>query len=109
MMEPEQLRELATNAQLDHWPPHLGVRTEAEKIEYLAKALESVNDYEAQIEAITAERDDLADQVTKLEDKLCDQEDRTDKIDALRDKVGEAEGVLADIKLDLEELKAKRA
>lgn len=108
-MDAEQLRELATNATLNHWPPHLGVVSDADKIQYLADALRSVDDYEAQIEAITAERDSLAEQVTQLEDRLYDQKDRVDKIDALRDKVVEAEGVLADIKLDLEELKAKRA
>ena len=107
-MEADQLRELATNAQLDHWPPHLGVKTDAEKIEYIAQALKSVDDYEAQIEAIAAERDDLADQVTGLEDKLYDQNERIDKIEGLMEKVAEAEGVLADIKLDLEELKARR-
>lgn len=31
--------ELILNAQLDHWPPHLGVRTDAEKIQYLAQRL----------------------------------------------------------------------
>jgi predicted nucleic acid-binding Zn-ribbon protein len=107
-MDSNQLRELATNAQLDHWPPHLGVRTDAEKIEYLVKALRSVDDYEAQIEEIAAERDSLADQVTQLENKLYDQEDRVDKFDELRGKVSEAEGVLADIKIGLEELEAKR-
>lgn len=107
-MDANQLQELALNARLNHRPPHLGVRTDAEKIEYLAQALSSVDDYESQIEAIKAERDDLADQVTRLEDKISDQDERVDLIDALRDKVTEAEGVLADIKLDLEELKAKR-
>lgn len=104
------LRELANNARLNHWPPHLGVRTEAEKIEYLAQALESVDDYESQIEEIRVERDDLADQVTTLEDKLYNQDERADKLEALMDKVAEAEHLLADMKLDIEELlKAKRA
>ena len=107
-MDPNQLHELASNARLNHWPPHLGVTTDAEKIEYLAKALESIDDYEAQIEEVTTERDSLADQVTQLENKLYDQEDLVDKIDSFMDKVVEAESVLADIKLDVEELKASR-
>ena len=38
-MDAEQLQQLATNAQLNHWPPHLGVTTDAEKVEYLAQWL----------------------------------------------------------------------
>lgn len=47
-MEPNQLHELATNVELNHWPPHLGVRTDAEKIQYLAARLrEAANEYES--------------------------------------------------------------
>lgn len=60
-MEADQLRELATNAQLDHWPPHLGVRTEAEKIEYLAWHLEETanraEDLESQMLTFEAGRE----------------------------------------------------
>lgn len=34
--------ELATNALVNHWPAHLGVKTDQEKIEYLARVLEKV-------------------------------------------------------------------
>lgn len=37
-------QELATNALVNHWPAHLGVKTDAEKIEYLARALEKAAD-----------------------------------------------------------------
>ena len=107
-MEPDQLRKLSTNATLNHWPPHLGVVSEQDKIQYLADALRSIDDYESRIEAVEAERDALAEQVTQLENKLYDQEDRTDKFDGLKDKVAEAESLLADIKLDIEELKVSR-
>lgn len=44
-MDSNQLHELALNARLGHWPAHLGVKTEAEKIEYLARQLgEAAND-----------------------------------------------------------------
>lgn len=39
-MDAQQLIDLALNVRLDHWPPHLGVKTDAEKIEYLATALD---------------------------------------------------------------------
>lgn len=45
-MDGEQLRELATNATLNHWPPHLGVRTEGDKIQYLADRLREAGDAE---------------------------------------------------------------
>ena len=41
----DDLQELATNARMDHWPAHLGVKTEQEKIEYLASVLEKAADY----------------------------------------------------------------
>lgn len=41
-MDADQLRELATSALTGHWPPHLGVNTDQEKIEYLASQLEAV-------------------------------------------------------------------
>lgn len=61
-MEADQLRELATNAQLDHWPPHLGVRTEAEKIEYLAQRLSENADAEERA-------DDLASQLETAQEE----------------------------------------
>lgn len=44
IMDANQLRELATNATLNHWPPHLGVVTEADKIQYLADRLREAGD-----------------------------------------------------------------
>ena len=43
-MDADQLRELATNALVGHWPPHLGVKTDQEKIEYLARQLDQAAD-----------------------------------------------------------------
>lgn len=91
MSDAEQMRELALNARLNHWPPHLGVRTEAEKIEYLAQRLEEAadteerasdladqletaqeqsNEYERQLEAANAEIHDLTETIKELKAKL---------------------------------------
>lgn len=43
-MNAQELRELATNALTGHWPKHLGLETEQEKIEYLARKLEDAAD-----------------------------------------------------------------
>jgi hypothetical protein len=75
-MDANQLQELATNARLDHWPPHLGVRTEAEKIAYLAERLREAADaetraeYERQLEAANAEIFDLNAAIKDLKAKL---------------------------------------
>jgi hypothetical protein len=76
-MDANQLRELATNAQLDHWPPHLGVTTDAEKVEYLAQQLrESIDEAErlAGVDetntALQEENDFLRSDIEDLKDKL---------------------------------------
>lgn len=55
-MDAEQLQQLATNAELNHWPPHLGVTTDAEKVAYLAERLREAADAETRA-------DELADQL----------------------------------------------
>lgn len=91
-MDAEQLQQLAINARLNHWPPHLGVMTDAEKIEYLAQRLEEVadaetradelsdqlettqeqsNEYERQLEAANAEIYDLNQTIKELKAKLA--------------------------------------
>lgn len=81
-MQAEQLRELATNAQLDHWPPHLGVKTDAEKVEYLAQRLSEVADAEDRADSLTAqledarnlsyENEDLKDQIKTLKSDIVE-------------------------------------
>lgn len=34
-----RLQQIATDAQVGHWPPHLGLNTDAERIEFLAEKL----------------------------------------------------------------------
>lgn len=74
-MEADQLRELATNAQLNHWPPHLGVRTDAEKVQYLADRLreaardgETIDELNDQIGALQEENDDLKSRLDRAND-----------------------------------------
>lgn len=54
-MNPQELIDLALNARLDHWPPHLGVKTDAEKVEYLANKLDEAATEIANYEALTEE------------------------------------------------------
>jgi predicted nucleic acid-binding Zn-ribbon protein len=83
-MDTTQLHELATNATLNHWPPHLGVRTEAEKIEYLTERLREVADAETRA-------DELADQLETAQEengRLSDEnEDLTEQVKQLKSDV----------------------
>ena len=49
----DDLNQLALNAELNHWPPHLGVTTEVEKAGYLAQQLREaasrIDDLESQL------------------------------------------------------------
>lgn len=83
-MDTNQLQQLATNARLNHWPPHLGVVTEAEKVEYLANALNEAVLRDAEIDALKSEAEKLDDEISYLENKLdaCD-----DEIERLKTKV----------------------
>lgn len=40
--ERARLQQIATDAQVGHWPPHLGLNTDAERIEFLADSLSDV-------------------------------------------------------------------
>lgn len=42
-MDAQQLRELATNALTGFWPKHLGLNTDAERIDFLARKLEAAS------------------------------------------------------------------
>jgi peptidoglycan hydrolase CwlO-like protein len=86
-MDSNQLNELATNALLDHWPPHLGVRTEAEKVAYLAEALRQSEEQQVSNNEIRAEMQN--------------------EIDRLRDKLQDLESSLDDVRDDLEKLEDK--
>ena len=40
----ENLKEIAIGAMTGHWPAHLGLKTDAERIEFLARAVEKLVD-----------------------------------------------------------------
>lgn len=65
-MDTNQLHELATNARLNHWPPHLGVTTDAEKIEYLAQRLEDAGSYKVQMGELAAENRSLQEELDSM-------------------------------------------
>jgi signal transduction histidine kinase len=80
-MEPNQLHELATNAELNHWPPHLGVVSESDKIQYLAdrlrEAAERTDDLESQMltfEEIETGRDTQVELAIKAPDAVPETE-----------------------------------
>jgi len=69
-MDSNQLNELATNALLDHWPLHLGVRTEAEKVAYLAEQLREAADAEERADSLADELETAQDQTYEYERQL---------------------------------------
>lgn len=79
-MEADQLRELATNAQLNHWPPHLGVKTDAEKVQYLANRLREVADVETRNEQLIDEIKTAQDRIDWLESDNDELKDKLKKI-----------------------------
>ncbi len=89
--------DLALNAELNHWPPHLGVHTDAEKIEYLARRLAEQAD-------VATDRDEIASEVEGLEKERRGLELRVDK---LKGEVEELKEGLADRVRQIESLTAK--
>lgn len=69
-MDAEQLQELALNAELNHWPPHLGVTTDAEKVEYLAARLREVADTETRANELADELETAQEQSDEYEEQL---------------------------------------
>lgn len=89
-MEPQQLLELADNAEQGFWPPHLGVTSDAEKIAYLAERLGEAVNYGMDQESLAASRDD---EISELKVKIDDLEtDFEQRIESLRDDLEKLEG-----------------
>lgn len=78
-MDANQLNELANNAELNHWPPHLGVTTDAEKVEYLAARLREAADMATENDDLITELNELRDKVSAIEDSF------EEKVQSLRD------------------------
>lgn len=77
------LQELATNARLNHWPPHLGVKTDAEKIEYLAQRLQEAGDAETRAAELADENGALREERDDYERKADDLQGKLDRIRAI--------------------------
>jgi len=85
------LQELATNAQLNHWPPHLGVKTDVEKITYLAERLQEAADAETRV-------DELLDQLETAQEESREYERQLEAANA----------EISDLNAAIKELKANR-
>lgn len=79
-MDSDQLRQLATDAQLDHWPPHLGVRTDADKVQYLADRLREVADTEIRNQQLLDDIKTAQDRIDWLESDNDELKDKLKKI-----------------------------
>lgn len=84
------LHELATSAEINHWPPHLGVRTDAEKIAYLAERLREAGD-------VMAQNEDLVQQNTAMQEEVAEHEQTIEELRA----------EIYDLSETIKELKAK--
>lgn len=87
-MDANQLQELVINARLDHWPPHLGVRTEAEKVEYLAQQIsEMVNTGDAEIAYLENRVELLEEQSTEFLTRIDKKDDQIEKLETKVDEL----------------------
>lgn len=69
-MDADQLRELATNALTGHWPAHLGVNTDQEKIEHLARAIEKAADDIRDADALEERADEAETECSELKAEI---------------------------------------
>lgn len=100
-MDANRLNELATNAELNHWPAHLGVTTDAEKVEYLAARLrEAATEHDNELEAAEQRVEYLEGESIDLENKI----DRlTDENEKLESKIADRDDQIVDLKQSLKE------
>jgi len=83
-MEGQEITNLVLNARMNHWPLHLGVTTDAEKIEHLATKLDEAATELARLEkvddenaSLIEERDLYASEAEDLRATLKDIQDLT--------------------------------
>lgn len=68
----DDIKAIATGIlSTNHWPPHLGLTTDSERIEWLARQVEELADNTKDFDA---ENDTLSREVETLEDKLRDRD-----------------------------------
>lgn len=78
-MDNTELKQVAVGVlSTGHWPTHLGLNTDGERIEWLARQLEAValsreqieESHEAEIARLEESSVDQANTITRLEDRL---------------------------------------
>lgn len=74
-MEPQALITIARDAQINHWPPHLGLNTDAKRVYWLAQQLEE----SAQIQL---DSDDEYEVNTRLEEEIIDLKQEIEELKA---------------------------
>lgn len=79
-METQEMIDLALNARLSYWPPHLGLKTDAEKIEYLATKLDEAATQIVNNETLQDENAALREERDDFERKYLDAQSALDKI-----------------------------
>lgn len=79
-MDSQQLQQLASNTHLNHWSPHLGVTTDAEKIEYLAQRLEEAADAEDRANSLSKQLATAEEAGDMFQSEIQDLKDKLEKI-----------------------------
>ena len=79
-METQEMISLALNARLGHWPPHLGLNTDAERIEYLATQLDEAATQIVNGETLEDENAALREERDDFKSKYLDAQGKLDQI-----------------------------
>lgn len=79
-METQEMINLALNARLGHWPPHLGLNTDAQRIEYLATRLDEAATQIVNAETLQDENAALREERDDFEAKYLNAQSALDKI-----------------------------
>lgn len=75
-MDNTQLKSIAVGALTGHWPAHLGLTTDAEKIEWLARRVEELAGLKVEVDADCLETEKRLDEIEACSDcELCDDHD----------------------------------
>lgn len=69
-MEPNQLIQIAKDAQINHWPPHLGLNTDAERIYWLACQLENAAGAQDEVEDLAQKLSDADANYGDIDEEL---------------------------------------
>ena len=73
-MDNTQLKSIAVGVLTGHWPAHLGLHTDAEKIEYLARQLEAAADNVGDVDELQEKFDDVEEERDELQGEIKERE-----------------------------------